>query len=123
MALGDIKGELIADINKKTKRGIFTDKYTWATSIEDDFLDIALCSESSNFQAIKIVYPNQNLSYSELNYIIDKSMIFPIFITNKFFNLHKAVTVAQVNALGMDFSIDNTYVVSCGRFLEVESGL
>ena len=123
MALGDIKGELIADINKKTKRGIFTEKYTWATSIEDDFLDIALCSESSNFQAIKIVYPNQNLSYSELNYIIDKSMIFPIFITNKFFNLHKAVTVAQVNALGMDFSIDNTYVVSCGRFLEVESEL
>ena len=123
MALGDIKGELIADINKKTKRGIFTDKYTWATSIEDDFLDIALCNGSSNFQAIKIVYPNQNLSYSELNYIIDKSMIFPIFITNKFFNLHKAVTVAQVNALGMDFSIDNTYVVSCGRFLEVESEL
>ena len=123
MALGDIKGELIADINKKTKRGIFTDKYTWATSIEDDFLDIALCSGSSNFQAIKIVYPNQNLSYSELNYIIDKSMIFPIFITNTFFNLHKAVTVTQVNALGMDFSIDNTYVVSCGRFLEVESEL
>ena len=123
MALGDIKGELIADINKKTKRGIFTEKYTWATSIEDDFLDIALCSGSSNFQAIKIVYPNQNLSYSELNYIIDKSMIFPIFITNKFFNLHKVVTVVEVNALGMDFSMDNTYVVSCGRFLEVESEL
>ena len=123
MALGDIKGELIADINKKTKRGIFTEKYTWATSIEDGFLDIALCNGSSNFQAIKIVYPNQNLSYSELNYIIDKSMIFPIFITNTFFNLHKAVTTAQVNALRMDFSIDNTYVVSCGRFLEVESEL
>ena len=89
MALGDIKGELIADINKETKKGIFTDKYTWATSIEDDFLDIALCNVSSNFQAIKIVYPNQNLSYSELNYIIDKSMIFPIFITNTFFNFHK----------------------------------
>ena len=114
---------MIADINKETKKGIFTDKYTWATSIEDDFLDIALCSMSSNFQAIKIVYPNQNLSYSELNYIIDKSMIFPIFITNTFFNLHKAVTTAQVNALRMDFSIDNTYVVSCGRFLEVESEL
>ena len=117
MALGDIKGELIADINKETKKGMFTDKYTWATSIEDDFLDIALCNGYSNFQAIKIVYPNQNLSYSELNYIIDKSMIFPIFITNTFFNLHKAVTVAQVNALGMDFSMNNTYVVSCGRFL------
>lgn len=123
MALGDIKSELIADINKETKKGIFTDKYTWATSIEDDFLDIALCNGSSNFQAIKIIYQNQNLSYSELNYIIDKSMIFPIFITNTFFNLHKAVTVVQVNALGMDFSIDNTYVVSCGRFLEVESEL
>ena len=36
MALGDIKGELIADINKETKKGIFTNKYTWATSIEDD---------------------------------------------------------------------------------------
>ena len=123
MALGDIKGELIANINKETKKGIFTDKYTWATSIEDDFLDIALCSGSSNFQAIKIVYPNQNLSYSELSYIIDKSMIFPIFITNTFFNLHKSVTTTQVNALRMDFSIYKTYVVSCGRFLEVESGL
>ena len=123
MALGDIKGELIANINKETKKGIFTDKYTWATSIEDDFLDIALCNGYSNFQAIKIVYPNQNLSYSELNYIIDKSMIFPIFITNTFFNFHKTVTVAQVNALGMDFSMDNTYVVSYGRFLEVESEL
>ena len=123
MALGDIKGELIADINKKTKRGIFTEKYTWATSIEDDFLDIALCSGSSNFQAIKIVYPNQNLSYSELNYIIDKSMIFPIFITNKFFNLHKVATVAEVNALQMDFSIDNTYIVSYGRFIEVKNEL
>ena len=123
MALGDIEGELIADINKKTKRGIFTEKYTWATSIEDDFLDIALCSGSSNFQAIKIVYPNQNLSYSELNYIIDKSMIFPIFITNKFFNLHKVATVAEVNALQMDFSIDNTYIVSYGRFIEVKNEL
>ena len=123
MALGDIKGELIANINKETKKGIFTDKYTWATSIEDDFLDIALCSGSSNFQAIKIVYPNQNLSYSELNYIIDKSMIFPIFITNKFFNLHKVVTVAEVNALQIDFSIDNTYIVSYGRFIEVKSEL
>ena len=123
MALGDIKGELIADINKETKKGIFTDKYTWATSIEDDFLDIALCSGSSNFQAIKIVYPNQNLSYSELNYIIDKSMIFPIFITNKFFNLHKVATVAEVNALQMDFSIDNTYIVSYGRFIEVKNEL
>ena len=123
MALGDIKGELIADINKETKKGIFTEKYTWATSIEDDFLDIALCSGSSNFQAIKIVYPNQNLSYSELNYIIDKSMIFPIFITNKFFNLHKVATVAEVNALQMDFSIDNTYIVSYGRFIEVKNEL
>lgn len=123
MALGDIKGELIADINKETKKGIFTNKYTWATSIEDDFLDIALCNGSSNFQAIKIVYPNQNLSYSELNYIIDKSMIFPIFITNKFFNLHKVATVAEVNALQMDFSIDNTYIVSYGRFIEVKNEL
>ena len=123
MALGDIKGELIADINKETKKGIFTNKYTWATSIEDDLLDIALCNGSSNFQAIKIVYPNQNLSYSELNYIIDKSMIFPIFITNKFFNLHKVATVAEVNALQMDFSIDNTYIVSYGRFIEVKNEL
>ena len=55
MAVGDIKVELIADIYKKTKRGIFTEKYTLATSIEDDFLDIALGNGSSNFQAIKIV--------------------------------------------------------------------